>query len=239
MKFDGLIGIIGAMECEINRLKSLLEDIEEINCRKFTFYKGELFDKHVVIVKSGVGKVAAAVCTQIMIDKFCPDFIVNTGVAGGLKTGMEIGEIVIADRLVQHDFDATVLGYAKGYICNGINPKEPTYFYPDKELINKFEESLNAKVPELKHHIGTIASGDMFVSSDKRKKEIKNLFDACAVEMEGAAIAQTAAFNNIPFVIIRAISDLADDSASKKLALTEADSARISAKALEVIMSIK
>ena len=239
MRFDGLIGIIGAMECEINQLKSLLKNIEEISCRQFTFYKGKLFDKHVVIVKSGVGKVAAAVCTQIMIDKFNPDFIVNTGVAGGLKTGMGIGEIVIADRLVQHDFDATVLGYAKGYICNGINPKEPTYFYTDKDLVNKFEESLSIKVPELKHHIGVIASGDMFVSSNERKKEIKDLFDACAVEMEGAAIAQTATLNNVPFVIIRAISDLADDDASKKLVFTEADSARISAKALEVILSIK
>ena len=226
------------MECEINQLKSLLENLEEITCRQFVFYKGKLFDNHVVIAKSGVGKVASAVCTQIMIDEFNPDYIINTGVAGGLKSGMEIGEIVIADKLVQHDFDATVLGYAKGYICNGINPKEPTYFYPDKELVNKFEKSLNKKVPDLKHHVGTIASGDMFVSSDERKKEIKNLFDACAVEMEGAAIAHTATLNNVPFVIIRAISDLADNNASKRIVFTEEDNARICAKALEIILSI-
>ena len=238
MKNNGLIGIIGAMECEINRLKSMLQNIEEVKHSQFTFYKGELFKKSVVIAKSGVGKVAGAVCTQIMIDKFNPDYIINTGVAGGLKTGMEIGEIVIANRLVQHDFDASVLGYSKGYICNGINPKEPTYFYPDKDLVEKFEASLKEKAPELKHHIGTIASGDMFVSSNEKKKEIKDLFDAYAVEMEGAAIAHTATLNNLPFVILRAISDLADDNASKKLAFTEEDTAHLSAKALELILSV-
>ena len=238
MKFNGLIGIIGAMECEVNRLKSSLKNIEEINYKQFNFYKGELFGKQVVIAKSGVGKVAGAVCTQIMIDKFSPKYIVNTGVAGGLRPGMEVGEIVIANRLVQHDFDASVLGYSKGYICNGINPKAPTYFYPDKDLVKKFDESLNIKVPELKHHTGTIASGDMFVSSNEKRKEIKDLFDACAVEMEGAAIAQTAVLNNTPFIILRAISDLADENASKKLIFTEEDTAHLSAKVLEIILSV-
>ena len=238
MKPNGLIGIIGAMECEINRIKSMLKNIEETNYCQFTFYRGELFDKSIVLVKSGVGKVASAVCTQIMIDLFKPDYIVNTGVAGGLKTGIEIGEIIIADKLVQHDFDTTFLGYAKGYVCNGINPKEPTYFYPDKELVKNFEKGLSSKDPEIKHHIGTVASGDTFISSNTKKKEIKELFDACAVEMEGAAIAQTATLNNLPFVIIRAISDLADDNASKKLQFTEENMAELSAKALEIILSV-
>ena len=232
------ICIIGAMECEIAKFKSIIDDIEEIKYNQFTFYKGKAFNKNVIIAKSGVGKVAGAICTQILINLFNPDYILNTGVAGGLKKDMKIGDIIIANRLVQHDFDASAIGYAKGYICNGINPKEPTYFYPDKQLFNKFKKALDENITNFTCHEGTIASGDMFVSSNEKREEIINLFDASAVEMEGAAIAHAATLNNKPFIIIRAISDLADDSASKKINYTEKDAAITSAKAIETILKV-
>ncbi len=229
---------IGAMDCEINKLKDILSDIEEINYGKFTFFKGRAYDNNIIVAKSGVGKAAGAICTQILIDKFNPDFIINTGVAGGLKKGMQIGDVVIATRLVQHDFDATALGYARGYMCNGIKPDKPTYFYPDENLVKKFQSALKSTMPGLRYHAGTIASGDVFISDNKKKQELVELFDASAVEMESGAIAQCAYLNNIPFVTIRAISDLADDEASKKLTFTEEDNANLSAKTVRLFLSL-
>lgn len=232
------ICIIGAMDCEINKIKELLSDVETFNFGQFTFYKGRTYNKDAVVAKSGVGKVAAAVCTQILIDNFSPEFIINTGVAGGLKKGMQIGDIIIAERLVQHDFDASALGYAKGYICNGINPDKPTYFYPDKNLTDKFKTLLSENLINKNCFTGTIASGDMFISSNEKKKELVELFDATAAEMESGAIAQCSYLNNIPFVIIRAVSDMADDEASKKLVFTEEDTANLSAKTVNLFLSL-
>ena len=230
---NDLIAVIAAMECEILKFKSLLKNIEEIKYGQFTFFKGEFYGKNIVIAKSGVGKVAGAICTQIIIDRFNPSLIINTGVAGGLGKDIKVGDIVIAEKLVQHDFDATVLGYAKGYICNGINPKEPTYFYSDKNLTEKIKSIISKETFDLNFHFGTVASGDMFVSNVEKKEEIKKLFGAYAVEMEGAAIAQTAVLNNIPFIVLRAVSDNADSSDIDKYQITESDIAEISANVVQ------
>ncbi len=230
------IGIIGAMDCEVENLKALLNNPKEIKQGILTFYQGQLFDKTVIVVKSGVGKVAGAVCTQLLTDKFAPDFIINTGIAGGIAHGMQVGDIVIAEKLVQHDFDASAIGYAKGYICNNINPNEPTYFYADKELNLKLKKVLEEKMPDIKYHEGVIASGDMFISSNEKKKELREMFNAKAAEMEGAAIAHAATLNEIPFIIIRALSDLADEQAGKNYIFKEKEAADISAKVIENLL---
>lgn len=230
------ICIIGAMDCEVEKLKTLLSDVEEVNHGILKVIKGTMFDKNIVVAKSGVGKVSASVCTQLIIDKYNPKYIINTGVAGGIKSGLNICDIVIADKLVQHDFDASAIGYAKGYICNNINPNEPTYFYADKKLINAFKNVIDEKMPKVKYHVGIIASGDMFVGSSEKKQEINQTFGAIAVEMEGAAIAHTATLNEIPFAIIRSICDLADEKAGKGHAFNEQQAADISAKAVELLL---
>ncbi|MBR1373332.1 5'-methylthioadenosine/adenosylhomocysteine nucleosidase [bacterium] len=228
--------IIGAMDCEVEKLKEILNNVEEIKQGILTVYKGEAYGKTVVVAKSGVGKVCGAVCTQLLIDKFNPYCIINTGVAGGLGKGMQVLDIVLAEKLVQHDFDASAIGYAKGYICNNIKPDEPTYFYADKELINKFKLAISEKMPDLRYHEGVIASGDMFVGTSEKKKELNVMFGAIAAEMEGAAIAHAATLNCVPFIIIRSLSDLADEKAGKGHAFKEREAADKSAKAIELLL---
>jgi len=230
------IGIIGAMECEIAAFKSMLKNTEEIKNGVFTFYKGTLAGKNTVIVKSGVGKVSGAVCTQLLADKFNPEFIINTGIAGGIAPDVHIGCIVIADKLVQHDFDASAIGYAKGYICNDKNPNEPTYFYADKELVKKFKKVLSEKMPNETYKEGIIASGDMFIGSNAKKQELFSLFGAIAAEMEGAAIAHAASLNEIPFIVIRAVSDAADENAGQAHKFMEKEASEKSAHAIALFI---
>ena len=138
MKNSLKVAVIGAMDCEINTIKECLENIETIQCGKLTVYKGYIGNNEIFLSKSGVGKVCAAINTQFIIDKFHPDYIINTGVAGGIAPELEVGDIVIATSLVQHDFDATALGYVKGYACTGGDNQKPTWFYTDENLIKAF-----------------------------------------------------------------------------------------------------
>lgn len=227
------IGIIGAMDCEVDVLKQKLQNLEEFQHSNQKIYLGNLYDHKIVLVKSGVGKVNASMCTQYIIDKFSPDYIVNTGIAGGIAKNLEVGDVVIGEKLVQYDFDVSAIGYAKGYMCTGIEPNKPTMFYSDKHLISNFEKTLNSDVKVYK---GIIASGDTFISDINRKHEIRDLFNATAVEMEGCAIAQTATSNEIPFLVIRAISDLADNEAGKSHAFVEEEIAEISSSAIENLL---
>ena len=204
------IAIIGAMDCEISDIKKELSNLKEEKYADLKIFTGTINDKFVVLTQSGVGKVNAALNTQYIIDTYTPDIIINTGVAGGIADGLDIGDVVIGTYLVQHDFDVTALGYAKGYMCTGIEKDKPTKYYCDKNLINKFQNSLEKNIPSNKIHQGIIASGDKFVSGKEMKKEINEYFGAIAVEMEGCAVAQVATRNKIPFIVTRAISDLAD-----------------------------
>ncbi len=204
------IAVIGAMECEIDAIKKEMSDLKEENYADLKIFTGTINGKIIVLSQSGVGKVNAALNTQYIIDTYKPDIIVNTGVAGGIAEGLDIGDIVIGTYLVQHDFDVTALGYAKGYMCTGIEKDKPTKYYCDKNLIESFQTSLEQSMPKQKIHQGIIASGDRFVSGKEIKKEINEYFGAKAVEMEGCAIAQVATRNKIPFGVTRAISDLAD-----------------------------
>ncbi len=230
------IGIIGAMECEIDKLREKLHNIEIHKKGKLTFYKGEAHNHNIVLVQSGVGKVNAAICTQYIIDKFSPDYIINTGIGGGLGKELQVGDIVIGTEFVQYDFDVTAIGYALGYMCTGIDKDKPTVFYSDKKLIEAFEKSVKEAAPNLKYHKGVIATGDCFVSSLEKKLQIRDTFNAIAVEMEGAAIAQTANANEVPCIIIRAVSDLADDTAAQDHEFVETEMAEHCSASIENLL---
>lgn len=230
------IAIIGAMSCEINEIKSQLADLKEISYKDLKIFTGTVNDKFVILSQSGVGKVNAAINAQYIIDTFHPDAIINTGVAGGLGKDLKIGDIVIAEYLVQHDFDVTFLGYAKGHMCNGGDKTKPTKYYSDKNLTEIFEEIINEKMLETKYHKGVIASGDIFVSDKKQKEDINKIFNAVAVEMEGCAVAQTAVRNEVPFIVIRAISDLADGTKGEYRMNLE-DIAKLAAKTVQEFLA--
>ena len=206
-----MIGIIGAMDEEVVLLQEQLENKEVKVIKNLEFYTGLLKGKEVVIVKCGIGKVNAALCTQILIDNFDIEAVINTGVAGGLNPTLKIGDIVISKKAVQHDFDTAVFGDPVGYISR-MGMKD-CYFYADEKLI-KSAMLAAGELENIKYVVGTVASGDQFIATKEAKDKIKKNFDADCAEMEGAAMAHACYVNNVPFVIIRAISDNADESAN-------------------------
>lgn len=205
-----MIGIIGAMDEEVESLAAMMEDVVSEEIAAMTFKKGRLKGKDVVIVRSGIGKVNAAVCTQILVDKYNVSAVINTGVAGSLKNEINIGDIVISSDAIQHDMDATGFGYAPGVIPR----METSTFVADEKLIEAAKASLLKTLPQLGVFVGRVVSGDQFITDKDTKKRLVDNFAAYCTEMEGAAIAQAAYLNQVPFLIIRAISDKADDSAS-------------------------
>ena len=230
------IAIIGAMDCEINDIKNELSELKEQNYADLKIFTGTINDKFIILAQRGVGKVNAALNTQYIIDTYKPDIIINTGVAGGIADGLDVGDIVIGTYLVQHDFDVTVLGYARGYMCTGVEKDKPTKYYCDKILIKKFQNSLEQNMPVTKIHQGVIASGDKFVSGKEIKKEINEYFGAIAVEMEGCAIAQVATRNKIPFVVTRAISDLADGKTAEYQNEFEKKMSQVSTQTIKIFL---
>ncbi len=204
------IGIIGAMEEEVEALRAKLEHPEKMTRASMDFYSGVLEGREAVIVRSGIGKVNAGICTQILADVFHVDAVINTGIAGSLAAQIDIGDIVVSTDTVQHDMDATGFGYDPGVIPR----METSCFEADKALVEAAVAACREAVPEIKVFTGRIVSGDQFVSDRETKDRIAKVFGGMCTEMEGAAIAQAAWLNKIPFVIIRAISDKADDSAT-------------------------
>ncbi len=237
MKHSTVIGIIGAMDSEIEKLASLMEGKKDERSGGLLFLSGTLSGQNVTVVKCGVGKVNAARCTQALADRFQPEFIINTGIAGALAPELSVGDVVIGTGLIQHDFDASAFGYAKGYLCTGKYPEKPTVFDSDKELVAAFEQAAAKLVPTHRVHKGLIATGDLFVSDPLKKRELRECFGAVAAEMEGAAIAQTAYANGIPFVAVRAISDLADGTTASSFDAFEREAADLSATILEELVS--
>ncbi|NLJ58337.1 MAG: 5'-methylthioadenosine/adenosylhomocysteine nucleosidase [Tissierellia bacterium] len=202
------IGIIGAMDIEVEELINSMENIKKETISKIDFYQGKLQGKDLVVAKSGVGKVQAALCTQTMILKYAPDTIINTGVAGSLSSDLDIADLVISDGVVQHDFDVSAFGKPVGMISEIDLIKIPC----KKELVEKIEYS--AKILEDTNVlVGTIASGDQFIASKEKKDYIVDNFNALCTEMEGAAIGHVCYINDVDFCIIRAMSDKADGSA--------------------------
>lgn len=204
------IGIIGAMELEVEALKQKMEQVQVTKKALMEFHQGILNGKEVVVVRSGIGKVNAGVCTQILADDFGIDAVINTGIAGSLKAEIDIGDIVVSTDALQHDMDATEFGYPKGQIPQ----MEVFSFTADEQLRKTAVEVCRTEIPEIHVYEGRVVSGDQFIASANVKEGIIRNFAGYCTEMEGAAIAQAAYLNGIPFVILRAISDKADNSAS-------------------------
>lgn len=203
------IGIIGAMEEEVNIIKSRMEEVVIKELASMKFNEGTIDGKQVVVVHSGIGKVNAAICSQILVDIYHIDAVINTGVAGSLRNEIDIADIVLSTDALQHDMDATGFGYNVGVI-----PRMDVSVFPaDSELINLAEKICKEEIKEIGIHTGRIVSGDQFISSQEKKMWLVDTFDGYCTEMEGAAIAQAAYLNQIPFLIVRAISDKADHSA--------------------------
>ena len=203
------IGIIGAMEEEVAILKEKMEDVRIIKKASMDFYEGTLAGKKAVVVRSGIGKVNAGICAQILADMFSVEAIINTGIAGSLNKDINIGDIVVSTDVVQHDMDATGFGYRKGQI-----PQMPVFFFNADERLRKLAVKVCSEVnPDIQVFEGRIASGDQFGCDQDVKDGIVSEFSAYATEMEGAAIGQAAYLNDVPFLVIRAISDKADGSA--------------------------
>mgnify|MGYP002611922147 FL=1 len=197
------IGIIVAMEEELEAVLNIMNNIEQKEIYEISVQIGKIEQKEVAVVKSGVGKVNAARVTQILIDKLNVKSIINLGSAGALSPLLNIGDIVIGEKLIQHDFDITAFDHDKGYIT-GVGD----YIYSDIKLIEKFENAANnLKEKDYKIKKGIIATGDIFCTDIEMKNKIFSKFDADCVEMEGAAIAQVCYLDNIPFIVIRSISD--------------------------------
>ena len=203
------ISIIGSMEVEVAILKEKMEDVRIIKKASMDFYEGILAGKKVVVVRSGIGKVNAGICAQILADVFSVDAIINTGIAGSLNKNINIGDIVLSTDVVQHDMDATGFGYRKGQI-----PQMPVFFFNADDNLRRLAAEVCKEVnPDIQVFEGRIASGDQFVCDQDVKNRIVSEFSAYATEMEGAAIGQAAYLNEIPFLVVRAISDKADGSA--------------------------
>ncbi len=203
------IGIIGAMDEEVDILVNLMEVNEVIEKASLKFYKGKLENKDVVVVRCGIGKVNSALCAQILISEFNVEAVVNTGVAGALNSELDVFDIVISTDAIEYDFDTTVFGHKKGEIPR----METSTFIADERLI---DFAYNSSINEVKNHKvlkGRVVTGDRFISSKELKDELVKEFDAYCGEMEGASIAHVCYLNKTPFVIIRAMSDKADGSA--------------------------
>ena len=196
------IAIIAAMDEEVESIKKIMDDSSIKEIYDLQFITGKINEKEVVLAKCGVGKVNAARTTQILIDNFDIEYVINVGTAGSLNDNIEIGDLVIAEKLVQHDFDITGFGHEKGYISGS-----GKYFYSDKSLIQKAKLTIEEMNEKFNQHVGIIATGDVFVQDINVKNIIKEEFNAECVEMEGAAIAQVCTLDKVPFIVIRAISD--------------------------------
>lgn len=198
------IGILGAMDEEVALLKASLDNVKETTWKHLSFYEGTLHNVEVVLVKCGIGKVAAALATTVLIEKFSPDAVVNTGSAGGFDKALNIGDLVIASHVIHHDVDLTHFGYKLGQ-CAGM----PEDYRCDNALINAATTAA-AELTSIQSTTGLICTGDAFIGSDEAVDALRVKFpDMKAVEMEGAAIAQTCHMVDVPFLVIRSLSDIA------------------------------
>ncbi|BBA51065.1 5'-methylthioadenosine/adenosylhomocysteine nucleosidase [uncultured Fusobacterium sp.] len=203
------IGIIGAMNEEVVELKAVMSDIKSEKIGNLEFFNGKLLGKDVVLVEGGIGKVNAAICATLIINHFKVDKVLFTGVAGGVNPNINIGDIVIGNDLIEHDFDSTAFGYELGQI-----PRMDTYiFKADQNLVDIACNVAEKEFGKYRVCVGRIVSGDEFVASIERIKWLRDTFEADCTEMEGAAVAHVCHIFNMPFLIIRAISDKANHDA--------------------------
>lgn len=202
-------GIICAMEEEIKALRAQLTNANEENIANMIFYSGQINDHEVVLVRAGIGKVQAGVTTAFLIENFKVDAVINSGSAGGIGTGLAVGDLVLSTGAAYHDASATVFGYKPGQL-----PQQPQIFEADQELLQAVSEAASQAGLQVKP--GLIVTGDQFVSSQAQIAAIKEIYpQALCCEMEGAAVAQVAYQFNKPFLIVRAISDVGDEDAGQ------------------------
>ncbi len=228
-----MIGIIGAMDEEVAQIVEVMEISETYEKASMVFKMGTLNGKDVVIVRSGIGKVNAAVCTQILVDKFNVDYVINTGIAGSLRAEINIADVVLSDDVLHHDMDAAGFGYPLGQIPR----MDVLSFQADKRLIELGKAACKKAAPKVGVHVGRVVSGDQFISDKAVKDRLIQNFDGFCTEMEGAAIAQTAYLNKVPFLILRAISDKADDSATMDYPTFEAMAIQNSVEILKELVA--
>lgn len=203
------IGILGAMDEEVALLKASLNDLKETQWKHLTFFEGMLNGMEVVLVKCGIGKVAAGIATAVLIEQYAPDAVVNTGSAGGFDKNLNIGDLVIASHVIHHDVDLTHFGYKLGQ-CAGM----PEDYRCDETLMAAASSAANG-ITSLQSTTGLICTGDAFIGSDDAVAALRTNFpDMKAVEMEGAAIGQTCHLLGTPFLVIRSLSDIAGKTSS-------------------------
>ncbi len=200
------LGIIAAMEEEVEYLRSLMQNVEVVKEGIIEFYKGTLEHVDTVLVRSGIGKVNASIAATLLVRDFNPTCIINTGSAGGVTSDLKVGDVVISSSVFHHDFDLKPIGFEHGEV-----PGLPIFFQSDEQLVKIASKSLNA-LSGIDSAVGQIGTGEFFVSSENYVDEMKKRFpEVMAIEMEAAAIAQVCYLFKIPFVVIRALSDVADN----------------------------
>jgi adenosylhomocysteine nucleosidase len=227
------IGIIGAMDVEVRFLKDAMTKISVKTRAGVEFFEGELRGQDVVLARCGIGKVNAALCAQALIDAFDIARVINTGIAGAISDKMRSCDIVFSSDAVYHDFDVTGFGYAPMAI-----PGMDSVFQADARMLETAARAGAGLSLSSALHTGRIATGDVFVASRQKKRDIQALCDPLCVEMEGAAIAHVCRANKTPFVIIRCISDMADDSGHKTYAFNEQAAAETSARLVTKMLEI-
>ena len=203
------VGIIGAMEIEVEGLKSLMDAVQITEISTVKFYNGKIKGIECVVAEAGVGKVNAAVCAQIMILKYSPDVVINVGVAGSLSQKLKTGDAAVAQRVVEHDMDTTPLGDEAGFITG----LDTVYIDCDDDITNKLYNAA-VRIGGFNVEKGVIASGDQFIASQEQSDKIIGNFGAIAAEMEGASIGHVCSMAGVPFGVIRAISDGANGDSS-------------------------
>lgn len=204
-----MLGIIGAMDEEVAKLKEMIENLQIVYKSGMDFFSGKIEGTDVVVVKCGVGKVNAAMCTQTMIDVFDVTGIINTGIAGSLDADINIGDIVLASDTLEHDMDVAALGYEPGIIPD----TSVSVFKTDDYLMDIAMQAVKASAIDVTVFTGRVVSGDQFISSKEKKAWLVSTFGGRCAEMEGASIGHVAVLNSVPYLVVRAISDKADDSA--------------------------
>ena len=226
------IGIIGAMDLEVDALKEKMTGVTITTRARMDFYEGKLNHADVVVVRCGIGKVNAALCVQILADLFDVTHVINTGVAGSLNAALDIGDILISRDVIHHDVDVRIFGYPLGEV-----PQLGTRAFPAEETMAELAVELCGQVnPDIRVKLGRVVSGDQFISDSEVKARLIEEFQADCTEMEGASIAQGAWLNGLPFLIIRAISDKADDSAQMDYPTFERAAAVHSARLVEALV---
>lgn len=203
------VAIIGAMEEEVELLRASIESLHTKTIAHCEFFEGTIGNHEVILVKSGIGKVNAAMATTLLLESYKPDVVLNTGSAGGFQQSMEVGTVVISDEVKHHDVNVTVFGYEYGQV-----PGLPAAYTADRKLIDLAKEAVN-EIGEHASATGLIASSDSFMNDEEHVKRVKELFPTMiAAEMEAAAVAQVCHQFDVPFVVIRALSDIAGKEAS-------------------------